>query len=189
MSSGVPRPPLRLQRAAAGLLVVDIQERLLPAMFEPERVVANAVRLIRGARVLGLPVYVTEQYRKGLGATVPSVAEAIPDFAPVAKMSFSAAGAPDLWNTFQTRQLGDLIVCGIEAHVCVCQTVLDLLETGFRPFVVADAVSSRTPENWRAGLERVRQAGGTLVSTEMALFELLDRAGTPEFRQILELVR
>jgi len=179
----------RLQRSAAGLLVVDIQERLLPAMFERERVVAEAVRLIRGAGILGLPVFTTEQYRRGLGATVPELAGVIPGFAPIEKLTFSAWGQPVLPETFQARGITDVLVCGIEAHVCVCQTALDLLACGLRPFVVADATSSRTIENWQAGLGRMRQAGAVIVSTEMALFELLERAGTEDFKAILSLVR
>jgi nicotinamidase-related amidase len=170
-------------------LVVDIQEKLLPAIFERERVVAEALRLIRGARVLGLPVFATEQYRKGLGATVPEVAEAIAAFAPLEKLTFSACGRPELLNAFRAHGVADVLICGIEAHVCVCQTALDLRKTEFRPFVIADAISSRTPENWHLGLDRMGQAGVTIASTEMVLFELLERAGTEEFKAILALVR
>lgn len=179
----------RLDRTATGVLVVDIQERLLPAIFERDRVVAETLRLIRGARVLDLPLFATEQYRKGLGPTVPQVAEAIPGFAPFEKLAFSACGAPGLVDAMRARAIKDLLVCGIEAHVCVCQTTLDLLEHGFRPVVIADAVSSRTPENWRLGLDRMRQAGATIASNEMALFELLEKAGTGDFKAILALVR
>lgn len=179
----------RLRRSATALLAVDIQEKLLPAIFERERVVAEALRLIRGARVLGLPVFATEQYRKGLGATVPAVAEAILAFAPFEKLTFSACGLPELLNAFRAHGITDVLICGIEAHVCVCQTALDLREAGFRACVVADAVSSRTAENWRLGLDRMRQAGVTIASTEMVLFELLERAGTDEFKAILALVR
>jgi len=178
-----------LRRSAAGLLVVDIQERLLPAMFERERVVAQALRLVRGASVLRLPVFATEQYRKGLGATVPEVAETIPGFAPFEKLTFSAWGQPELAHAVRSRGITDLLVCGIEAHVCVCQTALDLREAGLRSFVVADATSSRSVENWRLGLDRMRQGGVAVVSTEMALFELLERAGTDEFKAMLALVR
>ena len=179
----------RIARAKAGLVVVDIQERLLPAIFEKERVVQNALRLIKGAAVLGIPLFVTEQYRKGLGSTVPEIVAAIPGFAPVEKMAFSSCGAPGYVEALQAKGLTDIILCGIEAHVCVCQTCLDLLDRGFRPFVVADAVSSRTPENHRRGVERMRDAGAAIVSTEMVLFELLERAGTEEFKQILPLVK
>lgn len=180
---------LRIKRAQAGLVVVDIQERLLPAIFEKELVVQNAVCLIKGAGILGVPVFATEQYRKGLGATVPEIAAAIPGFAPLEKLAFSACGAPGFMAALAAKRISDVLLCGIEAHVCVSQTCLDLLEAGLRVFVAADAVSSRTPENHRLGLERMREAGAAIVSTEMALFELLERAGTEEFKRLLSLVK
>jgi nicotinamidase-related amidase len=179
----------RLTRARAGLVVVDVQERLLPAIFEKERVLQNVVRLAHGAAVLQVPTFATEQYRKGLGSTVPEVAAAIPGFAPLEKLAFSACGAGGFITGLESKQVSDAVLCGIEAHVCVTQTCLDLLDKGFGVFVAADAVSSRTPENYRFGLERMSAAGAVIVSTEMVLFELLGQAGTAEFKQILELVK
>jgi nicotinamidase-related amidase len=179
----------RVARANTALVVVDIQERLLPAIFEKERMVENAVRLIKGAAALGVPVLATEQYRKGLGATVPEVAAAIPGFAPMEKLAFSACGAGGFTAALKAKPVSNAILCGIEAHVCVSQTCLDLLDQGIRVFVAADAVSSRTAENYRLGVERMRAAGAVIASTEMMLFELLEKAGTAEFRQILELVK
>lgn len=179
----------RLTRTAAGLVVVDIQERLLPAMFEPQRVLQNSLRLTKGAAVLGLPVFATEQYRKGLGPTVTETGSAIAGFAPMEKLAFSACGAPGFIPALKAKNVSDALLCGIETHVCVSQTCLDLLDDGFRVFVVADAVSSRTPENHRLGLERMRCAGAAIVSTEMALLELLGAAGTDEFKQILALIK
>ena len=179
----------RLTRARAGLVVVDIQERLLPAIFEKERVVENSVRLVQGAAILQVPIFATEQYRKGLGLTVPEVAAAIPGFAPMEKLAFSACGASGFVPALESKQVRDTVLCGIEAHVCVTQTCLDLLDKGLRVFVAADAVSSRTPENYRFGLERMSAAGALIVSTEMVLFELLGQAGTAEFKQVLTLVK
>jgi nicotinamidase-related amidase len=179
----------RLTRTRAGLVVVDIQERLLPAIFEKERVLQNVLRLIQGAAILKVPVFATEQYRKGLGPTVPEVVAAIPAFAPLEKVAFSACGAAGFLTALKNRKVSETILCGIEAHVCVSQTCLDLLDDGFRVFVAADAVSSRTPENYRVGLGRMRAAGAVIVSTEMVLFELLEQAGTAEFKQILNLVK
>ena len=180
---------LRLTRAKAGLVVVDVQERLLPAIFEQQRVIQNAIRLIQGAGILGVPIFATEQYRKGLGPTVPEVAAAIPGFAPMEKVAFSACGAAGFIPALKQKKVSEAVLCGIEAHVCVTQTCQDLLEKGFRVFVAADAVSSRTPENYRLGVERMRAAGAVIVSTEMVLFELLQQAGTAEFKQILNLVK
>ena len=120
---------------------------------------------------------------------MPEVAAAIPGFAPLEKLAFSACGAAAFLPALKQKKVSQAILCGIEAHVCVSQTCLDLVDQGFRVFVVADAVSSRTPENYRIGLDRMRAAGAVIVSTEMVLFELLEQAGTPEFKQILALVK
>jgi len=169
--------------------VIDIQERLLPSIFEGDRVERNTVRLIKGARILGIPVLVTEQYKKGLGATTPAVTAEIADLPLMEKIAFSACGAAGFEKALKGKKVTDVILCGIEAHVCVSQTCLDLLDKGFRVFVVVDAMSSRTTENHFIALERMRDAGGVVVSTEMVLFELLEKAGTDEFKQILALVK
>ena len=179
----------RIVRANAALAVIDIQERLLPMIFEGERVVRNTVRLIKGARVLGIPVLVTEQYKKGLGATTPAVAAEIEGLTQMEKIAFSACGAAGFEQALKKKKVSDVILCGIEAHVCVSQTCLDLLDKGFRVFVVVDAMSSRTTDNHFIAVERMRDAGGVVVSTEMVLFELLEKAGTDEFKQILALVK
>lgn len=179
----------RIDRAQAALVVIDLQERLLPAMHEKERVAQNSWRLARAASILALPVVVTEQYRKGIGPTVAELASAVPGFSPLEKLTFSCWGAEGFAAALRAREIRDVILCGIEAHVCVMQTCLDLLDEGFRPFVVADAISSRSPENLRWGLERMRDSGGVVVSTEMILFELLGCAGTAEFKQMLDLIK
>jgi nicotinamidase-related amidase len=190
MKSITPKSsPHRITRAKAGLVVVDIQEQLRPVIFEMSRVVQNALRLINGAVILRLPLFATEQYRKGLGATVPEIAAAIPDFAPMKKNTFSCCAAPGFVEALRVKGVHDVILCGIETHVCVCQTCLGLLDAGFRPFVVADAISSRTAENHCLGVERMRAAGAVIVSTEMVLFELLERAGTDEFKRMLPLLK
>lgn len=180
---------LRARRAKAGLLVVDLQERFAPVIHDWPRVLQNSLRLVRGARILKLPIFWTEQYPRGLGATVPEIAAELAGLRPLEKTAFDCCAAPGFLDALRARGVEDVILCGIEAHVCVCQTALGLLEAGLRPFVAADAVSSRTPENARCGLERVQAAGGGVVSTEMILFELLERAGTEEFKQVLALVK
>lgn len=179
----------KIVRAKAALAVIDIQERLLPAIFEGERVVQNTLRLIKGARALQIPLLVTEQYKKGLGATTPEIAAEIAGFTQMEKIAFSACGAADFEEALKAKKVSDVILCGIEAHVCVSQTCLDLMDNGFRVFVVADAISSRTAANQRIGIERMRDAGAVIVSAEMILFELLEKAGTEEFKQILTLVK
>jgi nicotinamidase-related amidase len=179
----------RIIRAKSALTVIDVQERLLPTIFEAERVVQNTVRLIKGARVLGIPILITEQYKKGLGATVPAIAAEIQGLKQMEKIAFSACGAAGFEKALKPKKVTDVILCGIEAHVCVSQTCLDLLDKGFRVFVVVDATSSRTTENHFIAVERMRDAGAIVVSTELVLFELLQKAGTDEFKQILALVK
>jgi nicotinamidase-related amidase len=174
-----------LDRARAALVVVDVQEAFRPAVGEFESVAHNAGVLVQGARALGLPLVVTEQYPKGLGSTVPEVAEHLEGAKPLEKVVFSACRA----DGFDLDGRDQALVCGIEAHVCVEQTVQDLLDRDVEVHVAADAVTSRTALNRRLGLEKMERSGAWVTSTEMALFELVGRAGTPEFKQIQGLVK
>lgn len=181
--------PSRLRRVQTALVFVDFQERLLPAMTDSALVLQNAVRLAQAGAILGVPAWVTEQYPKGLGPTAPDLARAVAGFAPVDKVVFSACEVAGWTDALTARDIADVVLGGIEAHVCVCQTGLDLLDRGFRVFAVADAMSSRTQWNLRFGVERLRDAGATIVTTEMVLFELLERAGTAEFKAVQALVK
>jgi len=176
--------PTVLDRARTALLVIDVQEGFRKAVDRFEQVAHNAAVLVQGARRLGVPVLVSEQYPRGLGDTVAEVAEHLEDSKRLEKVVFSAAQA----DGFALDGRDQVLVCGIEAHVCVSQTVLDLLDQGLQVQVVADAVSSRTAENRRMGLEKVERAGALPTSTETALFELLGRAGTDDFKAIQRLV-
>jgi nicotinamidase-related amidase len=169
------------------LLVVDMQERLLAAIPAREQLVWNVRRLIDGAQVLGLPVAATEQYPQGLGATVPELAERLGNVP--SKLTFSCGGCPEVFGDLENRGIHKLLVCGVEAHVCVQQTVLDLLAGAWRVYVAADAVGSRHEIDYRVALGRMDSAGATLTTTEAALFEWCQRAGTPEFRKISRLAR
>ena len=180
--------PQQLKRADTALLVVDVQERLAAAM-EPETVARMLVRLgalIEGARVLGLPIAVTEQYPKGLGHTVPAIRERLGDVPVVEKMKFSA-----LDDVVRVRLSGrrHVVVAGMETHVCVYQTVRDLILEGRHPTLCIDAVVSRAALDREAGLELARAAGATLSSVEAVLFDLLGTAGTPEFKRISAAVK
>ncbi|MFI5237713.1 MAG: isochorismatase family protein, partial [Ignavibacteriales bacterium] len=124
------------------LLIIDIQERILPVISNYQRVVENTTKLIKGFKVLSLPIYFTEQYPKGLGSTLPEILNELGDLKPFNKMSFSCSGAADLFEEFKKKKLSQIVVCGIESHVCVQQTVLDLIENGFQVNLAADAVSS-----------------------------------------------
>ena len=175
----------KLARDHTTLVVVDVQEGFRKAIPEFERVAKATATLVAGAEAIGVPVVITEQYPKGLGETVPEVAERLPEGTePLEKMVFSASEA----EGFDLAGRDQALVCGIETHVCVNQTAHDLLEGGIDVQVARDAVGSRTDENKRVGLEKMVRAGAVLTSVETALFELLGRAGTDEFRQIQALI-
>ena len=180
---------LVLQRDETAVLVIDIQERLCAAM-DPDglsRMVPRCRALIAGAHALGLPLAVTEQYPKGLGPTIDAIQEAVGDgFRPVEKLDFNAC-LPGVLSKFGS--CGRVLVCGMETHVCVYQTVRDLVHRGFLPHVCADAVISRTAEDRRVGLELCAAAGGVITTVEAALFDLLQRAGTPEFKLVSAAVK
>jgi nicotinamidase-related amidase len=183
----LPRSPELMSATDTALLVVDVQERLIGAIADHERVVFNVRRLIDGAKILGLPVVATEQYPEGLGPTVRELADRLGKVP--SKLTFSCGGRPEIFEELETRGLHKLLVCGIEAHVCVQQTVLDLLAGGWRVYVAVDAVGSRFEIDYRTALRRIEAAGGTLTTTEAALFEWCQVAGTPEFKQISRLVQ
>jgi len=175
----------RLDRERAALVVIDVQEAFRSAVPDFDRVASAAATLIEGAQATGVPVIVTEQYPKGLGRTVAEVAERLPEgVEPLEKLCFSAAEA----EGFDLRGREQAIVCGIETHVCVNQSVLDLLDRGTEVHVACDAVASRTEANREIGLARAERAGAVLTSVETALFELLGRAGTEEFKRVQRLI-
>jgi isochorismate hydrolase len=172
------------------LVVVDLQQKLLPAIRESERVLRNSLLLVRLAHVLELPVVLTTQYRKGLGEIVPEVTLAAPGIAPLDKVAFGCFGSDD----FATRiaQLGgrdQLVVAGVEAHICVAQTVLGALSRGFNVHVAADAIGSRAVENREIGLRRMEAAGAVVTSAEMAIYELLGRSDAAAFKAMLPHLR
>lgn len=177
--------PGLLDRNRAALIVIDVQEAFRDVVGEFDAVARNAATLARGARVLDVPLIVTEQYPRGLGETVPELADALGDAPRLSKTVFSACRA----EGFDLVGRDQALVCGIEAHVCVSQTVHDLLADGTEVHVAADAVSSRTERNRRVGLEKMERAGALPTSVETALFELVGAAGSDEFKAIQKLVK
>ncbi|MFZ0479701.1 MAG: hydrolase [Terriglobales bacterium] len=169
------------------LIVVDIQEKLLPPIWEKERLVRNAQLLIRLAGVLKIPALVTTQYMKGLGNTVPEVASLLPETPPIDKLMFSCFGSEAFCSPLKRLpgQRTTVLLCGMETHICVMQTALGALREGYMVHVASDAVSSRTELNWHIGLERMRAAGAILSSTEMMIYELLRSSGAPAFKELL----
>ena len=179
------RRPLEAEQCA--LIVVDMQEKLLPPIWEKERLVRNIQLLIRLAGILKIPALVTTQYAKGLGNTVPEIASLLPDSPPIDKLMFSCFGS-DVFCSLLKRLPGQrttVLLCGMETHICVMQTALAALREGYLVHVASDAVSSRTELNWKIGLERMRAAGTILSSTEMMIYELLRSSGAPAFRELL----
>ena len=175
----------KLDPDRAAIVVVDVQEAFRPAIPAFDEIVAGTSTLVRGAAELGVPVIVTEQYPRGLGRTVPELSEHLPaGTEPIEKTAFSAARA----DGFDLGGREQAVVCGIETHVCVNQTVLDLLDRGTEVHVVADAVGSRTEANRALGLGKAERAGAWLTSVETALFELLGRAGGDRFKAVQRLV-
>jgi nicotinamidase-related amidase len=181
------RSPELMNRDDSALLVVDMQARLLPLIPGHSRLTWNIRRLIDGARILDVPVAATEQYPQGLGPTTPELAERLESIP--AKLAFSCGECGEIFTAWRDRGIWKILVCGIETHVCVGQTVHDLLGEGFRVYVAADAVAARGAIDHEIALRRMDSSGATLTTVEAALFEWCGRAGSPEFKQISQLVR
>jgi nicotinamidase-related amidase len=170
------------------LIVVDIQEKLLPPIFQKDQLVRNAQLLIRLASILEMPALMTTQYSKGLGNTVPEISSLLPGVAPIDKLMFSCFGSDAFCSTLK-RLPGNrtsVLLCGMESHICVMQTALAAMREGYMVHVATDAVSSRSEWNWKMGLDRMQAAGAVLSSTEMALYELLRSSGAPAFKEMLK---
>ena len=171
------------------LVIIDVQEKLIPAMHDKEALLDGLKKMVKGARVLGLPIVFTEQNPAGLGPTVPEIAELLPDYKPVSKFSFSSCGTQQFVDELKALNRRSILIVGMEAHVCVYQTAADLVDLNYDVQVVADAVDSRTPENKQIGLEKSKAAGAEITSTEIALFELLKIAKGDTFKEIIKIVK
>lgn len=180
---------LKIERDDAIFVAIDFQERLLPAMHDCEALEERVVKLVKGMRELGIPMIVTQQYTKGLGPTVSSIAEALGDFTPVEKTSFSCMAEGTFVEAIEASDKGTVILAGIEAHISVEQTAIDLLRDGYEVALVTDCVQSRDPKNKEITLQRLAQAGVILTSFESVLYELLGGAKAPEFKAISALVK
>ena len=170
------------------LIVVDIQEKLYAAIDGRREMASQAVKVIKLAKVYNIPIIATEQYPKGLGLTIPKVKDALGDVKCHEKLHYSAFDVESFVKELESTRRKDIILVGIEAHICILQTALELIENGFEVFIAADAVSSRDPENKRLALERMRQHGAEIVVTESVLFEWLRDAAHPSFREVRKLL-
>ena len=187
--SEIARSSLEAERCA--LLVIDIQEKLLPPIFQKEQLIKNSQLLIRVAGILKLPALVSTQYAKGLGNTVPEIASLLSETQAIDKQMFSCFGS-DVFCSLLKRLPGNrntVLLCGMESHICVTQTALGALREGYIVHVASDAVSSRTEWNWKVGLERMHAAGAVISSTEMIIYELLRSSGAPAFKELLPYLR
>jgi nicotinamidase-related amidase len=183
----LPSSPELMSPGDTGLLVIDVQERLLAAIPDGRRLVWNIRRLIDAAKTLALPAAATEQYPRGLGPTSPDLAERLH---PIhSKLKFSCGGCPEIFDDFRSRGARKILLVGIEAHVCVQQTAMDLLSDGWDVYVAVDAVGSRFDIDYRTALRRMDSAGVTLTTVEAAIFEWCRVAGTPEFKEISRIAK
>jgi nicotinamidase-related amidase len=183
------RQPLSAEQAA--LVVVDIQEKLLPPIHEKERLVRNSQLLLRLAGILKIPVVATTQYAKGLGKTVPEIASLLPAPEPIDKLQFGCFASEQFCSALKALpgRRNTVLLCGMETHICVMQTALGALDQGYLVHVASDAVGSRSEWNWKIGLERMRTAGALISSTEMIIYELLGGSGSAEFKQMLQYLK
>jgi nicotinamidase-related amidase len=171
------------------LLVIDVQGRLAQSVYASDSVIGALGRMIRASRILEVPVLVTEQYPKGLGRTVDALMELLPGAQPVEKLSFSCCGDEGFMHRLRAFGRNDILLAGMETHVCVYQTAVELLDFGYNVHLLTDAVSSRTEENRMLGIRCIEKAGGALSSTEMAMFELLRQAGTDRFKAVSAILK
>jgi nicotinamidase-related amidase len=180
-------PMLNIEKTA--LVIIDVQEKLSRVMHEKEQLFENLQRIIKGIQILGIPIVVTEQNPNGLGPTAPEIAPLLIDSKPVTKFSFSCCGEEPFLREIEKLNRKQILLTGIETHVCVYQTAVDLIEAGYEVHTVVDCVSSRTPENKNLALDKMKSEGARLTSVEIALFELLRTAKSPKFKELSKIVK
>lgn len=178
-----------LDKTNAALVIIDIQDRLAAAMKVKNEVTKNCLHLIELSKMLNIPIVVTEQYPKGLGRTLVEIKEQLPVYQPIEKLTFSCCEEPNFLNEIKKLDKMSIILTGMETHICVLQTCIGLLREGFNVHIVRDAVCSRAKENWKTGIEFMRDAGAAITCTETVLFQLLKVAGTEEFKAISKKIK
>ncbi len=180
---------MKIEKEEAALVLIDFQERLMLAMRKKEKLAISVTKLARGCKIMGLPILVTQQYTRGLGPTISGLHEVLGEYDPIEKTSFSAMKEQSFVKALAKTGRKDIILAGIESHVCVQQTALDLLEQEYNVFLVADCVSSRRPVDQRYALKRMAQAGVIATTYEAVLFELCVGSHLPAFKEISLLVK
>ncbi|HEY3373670.1 MAG TPA: hydrolase [Candidatus Aquicultor sp.] len=179
----------KLNKEDAVLLVIDIQDKLAAAMPQRQPVIDNTVHLIELAKMIKLPVILTEQYPKGLGSTVDEIREVLPAYKPLEKITFDCCGADGFFDAMRQTGRRSIVVAGMETHICVLQTTVGLIEAGYDVHLISDAICSRTKENWKIGLSYMQQAGAVITCTETVLFQLFGKAGTEEFKMVSKRIK
>ncbi|MBI5403315.1 MAG: hydrolase [Ignavibacteriae bacterium] len=180
---------MRIRKEDTIAVVIDVQKRLYPFISGNEKLTENIVKLIKGLKAIGIEILVTTQYVKGLGDTIEPVKVALGEYTHMEKISFSCCGDDNFISAVKKSGKKNVIVCGIESHVCVLQTVIDLLEKGYRPVLIEDCVSSRSLNDKKIAVERMRQEGALISTYESILFELLEISGTVTFKEISKIVK
>ena len=178
-----------LDRQKTGLLVVDVQEKLMPVMVRKQRVIDNIIKLLQLSKIFALPVIFTEQYPKWLGPSIPEIKEHLINDEPIIKYHFNCCDVDGFNDRLDSCGFENLIVTGVESHICVFQTCVSILNRGYQVHVPQDAVDSRTDENWRVGLELMKKAGAFITSTETVFYQILKKAGTKEFKEMLKIIK
>jgi len=169
---------------------MDFQEKLLSKVYMAEEIADNAIVMIKSARALNIPVIVTEQYPKGLGRTIEEIIKVLgEDYKPIEKVNFNCFGSQEFIDKLESINRRSLLIMGVEAHICICQTVLEALRKEYEVYLLEDTISSRKPENRRIAIDRMIKEGSIPASVEMVIYELLKQSGTPEFKEILEFIR
>jgi nicotinamidase-related amidase len=171
------------------LVLIDIQEKLFPYVQDKEQLLRQIKKLIRFAVIMKIPLILTEHYPQGLGSTIPEIKTILPEYNPIQKITFSAFRSKEFLQKIQYTGIKTLLICGIESHICIEQTVLDGLSFGLDIHIISDAISSRKKLDLQMGIQKMHQCGGIISTTEMAIYEILERADTLEFKEVLKIVK
>ena len=178
-----------LNQENTGLLVIDVQEKLMEVMGRKQEIVENMVKLLHLSELFKIPIILTEQYPRWLGPTLNEIKEFLPAYDPISKMHFNCCGVDAFNDRLEGERLQSVIVTGVESHICIFQTCVCLLQRGYVVHVPQDAVDSRTDENWRVGLGLLREAGAFITSTETIIYQILEKAGTKEFKKMMKILK
>ncbi len=178
-----------IDREKLALVIIDIQDKLFPNIQDKEELKKNVIKLIEFSKIIGIPIVLSEQYPRGLGETLEDIKQALGEYQPHEKTTFSCCGEDGIEDRLLELGATTIAITGIECHVCVFQTTRDLLARGYEVHIISDGVSSRIPENKKVGLDRMRTLGATISSTEMFMFEIMEKAGTQEFKDVAPLLK